>query len=313
VTLKIDLSALSAPASAETAGFNARLEATLAKFPATHVIAPAVTRAARARGEGLFPPGGPLDSAAWLAAPTAFGRVRVNRAPAAPRGVYLHFHGGGWTLGAPEQCDIANAALAAASGWTVVAAPYRLAPENPWPACADDAEAAAVWLCGEGAAALAAPRLAIGGQSAGAHLAMVALLRLRARGLGGAFAGASLSYGAFDLAMTPSMAGWGPRNLVLSTPTVAWFIANLAPPDVRSPDVSPLRADLAGLPPTLLQVGTADPLIDDSVFMAGRLAAAGVPVDLRIHPGGVHAFDSFDLTIAREAQAVEAAFLRDLA
>ncbi len=320
------LAALAAPPSVETAAFNAELEARLAELPATHEVPPDVTRAARAAGKGVFPVGGPLDDAAWRPAPTPPGRVRVTTprgaAGAAPRGVFLHVHGGGWTLGAPEFCDVANAALAEATGWTVVSAPYRLAPEHPWPACADDVEAAALWLAQEAGPVFGTERLAIGGESAGAHLAMVALLRLRDRGAardgavggpGGAFRGAVLNYGAFDLSMTPSMRAWGARKLVLSTPTVAWFVDNLAVADPASPDVSPLRAALAGLPPALLQVGTADPLVDDTTFMAARLAAAGVPVDLRIHPGGVHAFDAFDLAIARDARAAAAGFLNAIA
>lgn len=304
---------LSEPPSPGTAAFNADLAARLAAMPATHTVPPEITRAARAAGKGLFPPGGPLPGSDWMAAPVPHGRVRVSLPEGPPRGVYLHVHGGGWTLGAPEQYDRWNQRLAQAAQVAVVSVAYRLAPEHPWPAGADDVEAAALWLIAGAGRLFGCDRLAIGGESAGAHLSLATLLRLRARGVLGAFAGAILNYGVFDLRMTPSMAAWGARNLVLSTPTVDWFIDNLTGGDraLRAdPAASPLLADLSGLPPALLQVGTADPLVDDTTFLAMRLAAAGAAPEVRIHPGGVHAFDMFDLVIAREAKAAEAAFLQ---
>ncbi len=307
------MAVLAAPPLPETAEFVAALEATLAPLPAAHEVEVAVSRAARAAGKGVFPPGGPLDSAVWRDAPIPGGRVRVSLPEGAPRGVYLHVHGGGWTFGEPEQYDLWNARLAKAAQVAVVSVPYRLAPEHVWPACAEDVEAAAVWLSDQAGALFGAEGLAIGGESAGAHLAAVTLLRLRARGLGRRFAGAIYNYGVFDLRMTPSMAAWGPRKLVLSTPAVDWFIDNLTGGDrsLRAdPALSPLLADVAGLPPALMQVGTSDPLLDDTTFMAARLAAAGAAVDLRVHPGGVHGFDMFDLAIARDALAASAAFLR---
>ncbi len=307
------LAALAAPPAPETAAFVAALEAKLADLPASHEVEVAVSRAARAAGQGVLPPGGPLDSASWRPAPVPAGRVRVSLPDGPPRGVYLHVHGGGWTFGEPEQYDLWNGRLAQAAQVAVVSVPYRLAPEHVWPACADDAEAAALWLADAAQALFGVQGLAIGGESAGAHLAAVTLLRLRARGMGGRFAGALYNYGVFDLRMTPSMAAWGARKLVLSTPTVDWFTDNLTGGDraLRAdPALSPLMADLAGLPPALMQVGTCDPLLDDTLFMAARLAAAGVAVDLRVHPGGVHGFDMFDLAIARDAQAACAAFLR---
>lgn len=294
--------------SRETRSFNAELEAMLATLPPVHKVDPKLTRKARSEGRGIFPNQEPHPDCRWeeiAAAPDGPGRARIAEPEGKPRGTFLHIHGGGWTIGAPDQHDRANLALARATGLRVVSVAYRLAPENPWPACADDCEAAAVDLAGRPGA------LFIGGDSAGAHLAVVTLLRLRARDLGGRFRAAALHYGCYDLAMTPSMANWGDRNLVLSTPIVAWFVSNLlGRRDLHAdPGVSPLRADLAGLPPALFQVGTEDPLLDDSLFMAARWRAAGNRAELEIAPGGIHAFDYFDTDLARQAAERRAAFL----
>lgn len=298
-----------AAVSAETAEFNAWLEAELAKVPPVHKVPPALTRKARAEGRGVFPDSGPREGSDWIAIPGAPGgpaRVRISLPKVTPRGTYLHIHGGGWTLGAPEFSDAHNQRIAAATGCRVASVQYRLAPEHPWPACAEDCEAAALWALD----AFDGPLL-IGGESAGAHLSAVTLLRLRARGLISRVAGAVLDYGIYDLRMTPSMATWGERYFILSTPVTAWFCDNLLPEGERrdDPSVSPLMADLAGLVPALFQVGTRDPLLDDSLFMARRWQAAGNPAELAVYPGGAHAFDMFDIQIARMSRARQDGFV----
>ena len=289
--------------AAETAEFNAWLEAELAKIKPVHEVPPELTRKARAEGKGVFPLSGPSDGSVWQkieAASGGPGRVRISEPPGPARGTYLHIHGGGWTLGSPEYYDDHNQRIAAATGCRVISVQYRLAPEHPWPACADDCEAAALWALQTGDGPLV-----IGGESAGAHLTVVTLLRLRAQGLLDRVAGTVLNYGVFDLRLTPSMANWGARYLILSTPTVAWFCRNLLADRANAddPTVSPLLADLTGLPPALVQVGTADPLLDDSLFIAQRWQAAGGLAEVAVYPGGVHAFDMFDLAIARASRA----------
>jgi acetyl esterase/lipase len=132
------------------------------------------------------------------------------------------------------------------------------------------------------------------------------LLRLRDRhGVSGAFAGANLVFGAYDLSMTPSARLWGERNLVLSTPIVQWF-ANMFLPGItneerRSPEVSPLYADLRDMPSALFTVGMLDPLLDDSLFMAARWQTANNEVTLRLYPESVHGFIAFPTAIATMA------------
>src|SRR5205085_9818507 len=103
------------------------------------------------------------------------------------RGVYLHIHGGGWTMGSASSQDERLLRFATEVGVEVVSVEYRLAPEDPFPACADDCEAVASWL-----AEHRDEPLLIGGESAGAHLSAVTLLRMRDRGLATTFRGANL-------------------------------------------------------------------------------------------------------------------------
>jgi acetyl esterase/lipase len=216
--------------------------------------------------------------------------------PPSPRGVYLHVHGGGWVLGAADQQDPRLAALAAATGLACVSVDYRLAPEHPFPAAPDDCERAARWLARHARARLGAELTAIGGESAGAHLSLVTMLRLRARD-GFAFRAANLVYGMYDLAMTPSARAFGnARRLVLRTLDIERFLGAFVPAgtDLRDPDVSPLHADLRGLPPALLTIGTEDALLDDSLFLAARWLAAGNHAEVAVFPGGCHGFTLFD-------------------
>lgn len=310
--MTVDLSALFDPAavSEETAAFNARLEAELADMPKPWHFPPEVVRAARAEGKGALPIGGPLAGSRWQqieGAPGGPGRVRISDPEGQPRGVYLHIHGGGWTIGAPDQFDRQNQALAKATGLRVVSAEYRLAPEHPWPAQRHDCVAAAKWVLGQSDLPLF-----IGGESAGGHLAVVTAIGLREAGLAARVAGLVPTYGVFDLAGTPSCLNWGERYLILSTPLMRWFFDFVDPDGTArgTPEASPLRADLGGLPPALFSVGTEDPLLDDSLFMASRWRAAGNEAHLAVYPGGVHGYDVFEeLAISRRHRDEVAGFI----
>src|SRR5207248_6647397 len=133
-------------------------------------------------------------------------------------GVYLHIHGGGWSIGAADLHDVELSQLARETRLVIASLAYRLAPEHPYPAAPDDCEDAVLWLLERGARELGAPpALAIGGESAGAHLSAVTLLRLRDRhGVTDAFKAANLVYGAFDLSGTPSRRLADAETLVLT-------------------------------------------------------------------------------------------------
>jgi acetyl esterase/lipase len=207
--------------------------------------------------------------------------------------------------------------LANETGLTVISVGYRLAPEHPYPAGPDDCEAAALWLlrAPEAVDLRAGGPLAIGGDSAGAHLTAVTLVRLRDRHqITGAFGAAVLQYGAFDLSRTPSQRLWGERSLVLSGPINAWFsdqfLPGMDPERRRDPDISPLFADLSGMPPAVFSVGTQDMLLDDTLFMEARWRMAGHPTELWIWPEAPHGFLSLPMAAADHGLAAEHAFLR---
>jgi acetyl esterase len=295
----------------ETLRFNEALEKALAQMPTIVELPPQVVRDARREGRSVFGELKRLDHGETRTIPGPAGEIplRIFR-PERPRGAYLHFHGGGWALGAEDQQDEGLDALARATGLTAVSAGYRLAPEHPYPAGPDDCEAAALWLV-KHAKELGGPLLAIGGESAGAHLAASILLRLRDRHGLTPFRAANLVYGCFDLGMTPSARRWGTRNLVLSTPIIAQFADWFVPAARRAdPDVSPLLADLRGLPKALFTVGTLDPLLDDSLFMAARWRSAGNAAELAVYPGGLHAFNAFPIPLADEANRRMMSFLQ---
>jgi acetyl esterase/lipase len=220
----------------------------------------------------------------------------------AVRGVYLDVHGGGWVLGRAHHGDVRNRQIADNAGVAVVSVDYRLAPEHPYPAGPDDCEDAAAWLARNAQSEFGTQRLLIGGGSAGAHLAAVTLLRLRDRHGFTGFLGANLVFGVFDVAQTPSSCTWGERYLVLSSPMMKWFGDCFAGGrDLRDPDISPLYADLRGMPPALFTVGTMDPLLDDSLFMHARWVAAGNQGELAVYPGGVHGFTGMPTELGKRA------------
>jgi acetyl esterase/lipase len=228
-------------------------------------------------------------------------------APDHPTGVYLHIHGGGWVLGASDLQDTLLEGIANNNGMACASVEYRLAPENPYPAGPDDCEAAALWLVKNSKSEFGTDVLTIGGESAGGNLSAVTLLRMRDRHGYTGFKAANLVYGCFDLSMTPSQKSFGDERLVLRTIDIVKFseayLSTVDKRNWRDPDISPLYADLKGMPPALFTVGTRDALLDDSLFMYARWIAAGNQAELAIYPGGAHGFTAFPYTLSKEAHA----------
>jgi acetyl esterase len=295
---------------AETLATNAEIIKRLNAEPAGLTI-PEI-RARRMAGIGAFPPApkSPRAETMTIAGPSGPMELRVIAAKN-PRGLYFHIHGGGWSIGAPDQNDPLLERIADAAGLTCVSLKYRLSPENPYPAAPDDCEAAALWVVREGTKQFGLTKLAIGGESAGGHLSAVTLLRLRDRHQLSPFSVALLNYGCFDLGMTPSARNWGDEKLVLNTPAIVAFSKSFLPlgTDAKDPDVSPLYADVRGMPAAIFSVGTRDALLDDSLFMAPRWLAAGNAAELAIYPGACHGFLSLPNRQRNDAVARIAAFV----
>jgi acetyl esterase/lipase len=255
----------------------------------------------RARAGGLMPLPPPSPRAYDI---EISGGLSLHVVPSArPRGVLLHIHGGGFILGGATHQDAMLERIADAVGVTCVSVEYRLAPEHPYPAAWDDCEAAALWLLEHSGERFGADALLVAGESAGALLAVATLQRLRNRGLAAPFRGAALSFGVFDSTMTPSQTR--ARTGALKAASIERIVDAYAPDATtrRDAELSPLYADLSGMPPALFTVGTLDAMLDDSMFMYCRWLAAGARAELALYPGADHAFIETPHPSAEEANA----------
>jgi acetyl esterase len=303
--------------SEETRRFNEELIKLLTPMANWWEVGAQVVRDARARGQGIFPLAPKSPRARTITIEGKSGNKIPLRivAPENPKGVYLHIHGGGMVLGAADMQDPTLERINDVAGLACVSVEYRLAPENPYPAAPDDCESAALWLAKNARAEFGSDVLAIGGESAGATLSAITLLRMRDRHGFSGFSAANLVYGAYDYSMTPSQRQFGDRRLVLRTVDIEKFRDAYLPglqQDLLDPDISALYADLKGLPPALFTIGTEDALLDDSLFMYSRYVAAGNQAELAIYPGGAHGFNAYPLAIASQANARMDAFLARL-
>ena len=233
----------------------------------------------------------------------------------APRAVYLHFHGGGMVAGTPAMMDIPNLEIVRQHNLTVVSVNYRKAPEHPWPAGPDDGVAVARWLLDHSASEFGAARLLIGGESAGGYMTAVTALRIRDElDAIDRVDGLNLVFGVYDWGRSPSQHGPRPHNAfdVLDPEGIAFvtecFVPGRTDAERRSPDISPLYADLSGLPPCLVSVGTCDHLFDDSLLFAARATAAGVDVDLVVLPEMPHAFMLYSCGVTKAWAETSAAW-----
>jgi epsilon-lactone hydrolase len=224
------------------------------------------------------------------------------RGSAADRAV-LYLHGGGYVIGSIETHRELVARISTASGARCLSIDYRMGPENPFPAAVDDAVSAYKWLLEIG---YGPERLAIAGDSAGGGLTMATLVALRDQKLPLPAAGVCISPWV-DLALEgDSMTTKEAIDpMVTRKPLQKFAFHYLGKADPKHPLASPLYADLRGLPPLLIHVGTSETLLDDSTRLAERARKAGVDVELEAWPDMVHVWHAFASLLPEGREAIE--------
>jgi monoterpene epsilon-lactone hydrolase len=222
-----------------------------------------------------------------------------------PRRAVLYLHGGGYMAGSIVSHRYVAVEIGRAAHARAIALDYRLAPENPYPAQLEDALAAYSMLCDQG---FATRHIAVGGDSAGGNLTLSLLLALRERGLPLPACGWLVSPWSDLTAGGTTMQSKADVDPLISKPYLLELAGAFAGRRAfADPLISPQFADLAGLPPLLIQVGSEETLLDDAVTLAGRAGAAGVAVTLEIWPDMIHAFPMFFPRVAASRRATETA------
>ena len=238
-------------------------------------------------------------AAEWVSAPDS-----------AAEKVLLYFHGGGYYRGSLNTVREMTSRMSRTSGLTVLNVDYRLAPEHPFPAAMDDAVAAYGWLLDSG---VAPERIALGGDSAGGGLAVGLMVAMRDEGRPLPAAAVCLSPWV-DLSQGgESYVTRAEADPAINKPYLdhaAELYLNGA--DAETPLASPLFADLQGLPPLLIQVGTSEVLLDDARRLAEKARAAGVEAELEVWEDMVHLWQNNGPGMPESREAVEkiGAFLR---
>jgi acetyl esterase/lipase len=216
-----------------------------------------------------------------------------------PRRVVLYLHGGGYVSGSPRTHRAITARLAQLAPARVLVIDYRLAPESPYPAALEDAWAAYWWLLTNGTPA---HQIVLAGDSAGGGLTVALLLALRDAHVPLPAAAVCLSPW-LDLALTGQSVnndrGADYLNRSVLATSADMYLAGIDP---QTPLASPLYADLHGLPPMLLQAGTAELLLDDSIRFAARAHAAEIDLQLETWPEMIHVWH-FTFLIQPKARA----------
>src|SRR3984893_4077707 len=239
--------------------------------------------------------------------PVAF----IDIAGVEPRGTIFHIHGGGFALGSAEGSAGLASSPGRRPGMRAAAADSRLPPEHPYPAALQDVTAAYRALAGQ---AGSAGRIVVSGEAGGGHPAMELLIAGKAEGLTMPAAALLLSP-MTDLTVTgSSYAGKAHADPAISAQAIRTRAADyLAGTDPADPLVSPIFADLSGLPPLLIQAGSHEVLLDDATRLAVKAAADDVAVILDITPGLPHVFQAFAALLDEGDAALDRAarFVKD--
>ena len=225
-------------------------------------------------------------------------------APSAAEGrVILYLHGGGYAIGSIDSHRAMAGSLSRAARARVLLIGYRLAPEHPFPAAVEDSTAAYRWLLGQG---VEPARIVVAGDSAGGGLTVATLLALRDAKerlpAGGVCISPWVDMEASGESMTTKAAEDPMIQRDIIERFAAWYVGTA---ERRAPLASPIYADLSGLPPLYVLVGTAETLLDDSVRLAERARKAGVRVTLEPWDGMIHVWPAFAPMLDEGREAIE--------
>ena len=255
-----------------------------------------------------------LDPAVRLEAVTAngVGAEWATGPGADPARAILYIHGGGYISGSIVSHRGLGVAIGRAAGSRVLSMDYRRAPEDRFPAAVEDVVTAYRFLLDQG---FAPSRIAVAGDSAGGGLTLALMLAARERGLPLPACGWCISPWVDLLCGSASMTSKAAVDPIVQKPYLVEIAGlYLGEVDPRTPLASPLYGDLRGLPPLLIQVGSAEVLLDDSIMLAGIAGGADVMVTLEVWPEMIHAWPLFQDHLAggRKAIARAGAYIRDM-
>ncbi|PVH75075.1 alpha/beta-hydrolase [Cadophora sp. DSE1049] len=295
--------------SPETSTFNIKLQNIMAGIPKWYEIGAAKYRSLRRDGRSALPAPVLLPEATNIEIPSRDHDRTIRCRLLRPRlsnaqGVFMHLHGGGWVLNDEESSDLYLQKLADGCGLLCLSVGYRLAPENPFPAATHDCYDAAEWLVDNAQAEFGTPLKFVGGESAGANLAVLTVLHLLnspiMRYSSFHFQGLLGHYGTYSLLWLASTKHFKKDPpLVLDEDIMTSFrdayLPGLTMDEVTSPEISPFFANFTevNLPPAFFTCGTEDCLLDDSVFMSVKWMMAGGEAIIRIYPGSPHGYIMF--------------------
>jgi len=217
--------------------------------------------------------------------------------------VIYYFHGGGYVLGSVNTHREMISRLARAAGAKALAIDYRLAPENPFPAAVEDSVAAYRWLLSSG---VDPARMVVAGDSAGGGLTVAALVALRDAGEPLPAAGVCISpWVDLECRWESVTSGTEDTGMLVREGVLQMAKAYLGAADPTMPLASPIHADLAGLPPLLIQVGAAGDLLDDATRLAERATTAGVDATLECWEEMIHVWHMFAAMLPEGQQAID--------
>jgi acetyl esterase/lipase len=246
-------------------------------------------------GPQIKPTAAPEPPGIWIEA----GPVQ----PVRPGRLVLFFHGGGFTVGSARDHASLCGRLSRAAQSRILSSEYRLPPEHPFPVAVLDCYAAYRWLLSQGQPA---GRTALAGISAGATLVLTTLILAKREGLALPAAAACMSPATDMRFPGASITGNAAGDWIIPERLAAIRQVYLGGHDPDDPLASPVRADLRGLPPLILQTGEGELLLDDNKTFAARLAEAGGEVDFQVWPGMFHCWQIFASVLAGGDEALDA-------